>query len=260
MKIIVNADDYGHDRNRTEAIRECFRRGLVNRTTAMVNMPYFPVAIEGARQDGFVNKIGLHLNMTFGRPLTSNIRRSRLFCNEDGFFNARFHFNMATRFFLPDFERRAVADEAVAQMQKYRDFNLNLLHLDSHHHIHTDPAIARIVLPLAKGMGFKTVRMTRNIPFNLGFAKKVYKWYVRSILHRSGLETTDYFGSNHDARTIADKFSCSEGSLEIMVHPLYCSSKDMDLNMEWDSTDGPLNDGREPISTIEWINENSILP
>ena len=45
-KIIVNADDFGWDENRTRAIIQAYKLGLIHTTTAMANMPWFDRAIE----------------------------------------------------------------------------------------------------------------------------------------------------------------------------------------------------------------------
>ena len=37
-KVIINADDFGYSSQVNEAVAECFRTGVINRTTIMVNM------------------------------------------------------------------------------------------------------------------------------------------------------------------------------------------------------------------------------
>ena len=79
--IIVNADDFGRDEESTRAILECFRRGYINQTTLMVNMPCAEKAVVLAREAGFADKIGLHLNLTQGMPLTESIKRFSEMCD-----------------------------------------------------------------------------------------------------------------------------------------------------------------------------------
>ena len=38
--MIINADDFGYSESVNKAISDCFERGLINRTTIMVNMPH----------------------------------------------------------------------------------------------------------------------------------------------------------------------------------------------------------------------------
>ena len=40
MSVIVNADDFGISEEVNNAIKLAFERGLIQRTTLMVNMPY----------------------------------------------------------------------------------------------------------------------------------------------------------------------------------------------------------------------------
>ena len=81
-KIIVNADDFGWDENRTHAILQAYKLGLIHTTTAMVNMPWFFRAIEMAKGTGLIEHVGLHLCLTEGYPLTDRIRNCPRFCDE----------------------------------------------------------------------------------------------------------------------------------------------------------------------------------
>lgn len=240
-RFIVNADDYGHDRNRTEAIRECFRNGLLTQTTAMVNMPYCDEAIECARKDGIQERIGLHLNLTFGRPVTANIARSRLFCDENGFFTGRFHRSRVWRMWLPHFERQAVAEEISAQMDRYCSFGLPLMHIDSHHHSHTDPVILGIVIALAKQKGFRSIRLSRNLPIANSFLKRIYKRRVNCMIKKSALASSDYFGAVSDVASALSSLP-DDVTVEIMTHPIYVKGDTMPLNCEYHNTDGELSD------------------
>jgi predicted glycoside hydrolase/deacetylase ChbG (UPF0249 family) len=60
--LIVNADDWGHERSRTEAILEAFAAARVSSTTAMVYMEDSRRAAEIAKAKDL--PVGLHLNLT----------------------------------------------------------------------------------------------------------------------------------------------------------------------------------------------------
>ena len=100
IKIVVNADDYGWDENRTKAILEAYRIGAITTTTIMPNMPWFDKAVEMAKGTGLHANIGMHLTLTEGFPLTDRIRKCPRFCNADGRFNAVFHRQAFTRVIL----------------------------------------------------------------------------------------------------------------------------------------------------------------
>ena len=71
MALIVNADDFGLNEIENRAIAEAFEKGLIDRTTLLVNMPFAEDAMRLASEKGFADRVGLHVNLTSGRPLTS---------------------------------------------------------------------------------------------------------------------------------------------------------------------------------------------
>ena len=62
--VIINADDLGYSKEVNKGIEECFKKGLINRATIMVNMPYAKEAAAMAENTGVFGKIGLHINLT----------------------------------------------------------------------------------------------------------------------------------------------------------------------------------------------------
>lgn len=142
---------------------------------------------------------------------------------------------------MPAEARWAIAVEARAQMEKYLDYGLPLLHLDSHHHSHTDYVIAKTALPIAKELGFKTVRLSRNIGQSLGCFKKSYKNWFNNYVMRIGFKCTDFFcGFAPDE---ISRFSDSSIAFEIMAHPFYYRGKNADI-------EGDLGDGCVPIQRL----------
>jgi predicted glycoside hydrolase/deacetylase ChbG (UPF0249 family) len=246
MRVIINADDFALRESVSLAICECFRRRLITQTTIMVNMPFFLQAVELAKKQGISDRIGLHLNLTFGFPLTDDIRRSRLFCDPDGRFSARFHLSRFYRMWLPRFERMAVAKEIKAQMSRYVETGFPLMHLDSHHHSHTDIAIAKIAIPLAEHFGFKSVRLSRNLAIG-SFLKRLYKKVVNRRFKHSALRTGDYFaGGVSDVGRVMLTEMPDATCMEVMTHPRY----EM-INGRYVVADDNLYDFKTPISVLE---------
>jgi predicted glycoside hydrolase/deacetylase ChbG (UPF0249 family) len=255
VRLIVNADDFGWDENRTRAIVEAYRRGMVTTATIMANMPWFNQAAEMAKEIGLFPHIGLHLCLTEGMPLTESIRRSRLFCHEDGSFHGEFHRSPFRRLFLPAFERRAVAEEAEAQMSRYIEKGFPMMHLDSHHHSHTDLSIAQIVMPLAHKFGFRTVRLSRNMGGGLTPLKRFYKSFINRRLCQLTAPNAAFFCAFRDLaacwRSLPDG-----ASVEIMSHPLYRDAESGELSM-----DGALMDFRSPIEEMAtfWTTHRNVM-
>jgi len=214
--LIVNADDFGYDESRTNAILDAWRGGVVTNATLMVSMPDCSRAVTLAKQTGFDKALGLHVNLTEGCPLTDNIKRCMSFCDENGCFNHAFLRTPLKRFVLTSQERTAVSEEVEAQFQKFVDYGLTPYHVDSHHHVHFNYSIASIIIPIAKKYGFKTIR----IGYNLYVPSRIIRIY-RELMNvyfrkRLGVRSRYFAGYN----PIID-LSTLSAVTEIMVHPRY---------------------------------------
>lgn len=237
LKVIVNADDLGISDDVNNAIAECFAERFITSTTLMVNMDRADEAVEMANRFGWFERVGLHLNLTSGVPLTKGIRKFRRFCAKDGSFNASFAKKLYTRMHLSKEEIQAVREEAEAQIVKYISYGLPDKHLDSHHHVHTDASVWRAIEPLLVPYGMRSVRISRNLYKRISFAKGAYKARYNRKLRSLPINTTDYFGS------FKDFIQCWEdiedgAQVEIMVHPMY-------------DEDGRLVDGLDRYKLIE---------
>lgn len=73
IRVIVNADDFGLDENRTKAILLAHREGWISTTTAIVTTNCFPKSIKLVEKTRLHENIGLHLNLTEGFPMTDKI-------------------------------------------------------------------------------------------------------------------------------------------------------------------------------------------
>ena len=142
---------------------------------------------------------------------------------------------------MPSAARRAIAIEARAQMEKFLDYGLPLLHLDSHHHSHTDYIIAKTALPIAKGLGFKTVRLSRNLGRSIGGIKNVYKKWFNGYVREMGFNSANYFCGFVPAEVL--RLADADVVIEMMAHPFFHKGKMADLA-------GELGDGCRPISSL----------
>ena len=121
-------------------------------------------------------------------------------------------------------------EEVEAQLNLYRQSGLTCLHLDSHHHVHTDISIANIVLPMAARLGFKGVRLSRNLG-NISFFKKIYKHFINYRLGRGLKPNSDYF-CNFNAMLERINALPENCTLEVMTHPIYSRDGAPDLSGE----------------------------
>lgn len=211
--LIVNADDFGLHASCTRAIAEAFSLGLVSSATMCANGAAFPEACDLARSQHLEGRIGIHLNLTEGRPLSAAIQACPRFCDGDGAFHGRIRRNAP----LAAGERRAVHDELSAQIQRLRAAGLPVTHADSHHHVHTGPFLSGPVMAVLADHGLGKLRIHRNLG-DIPWYKRVYKAGFNLRLRLHGFTGADRFGSFEDFQRVQDP---GTGLTEVMVHPDY---------------------------------------
>lgn len=249
LNLIINADDFGFDENRTTAILQAFAKGVLSTTTAMANMPYFPTAMRKAREAGVAQKIGLHFNITEGPALTKDMKSNPFFCDENGCFKTDFHHKLVNRMWLSARNRRCIAGEARAQIDSFLKNGGSLRHFDSHHHIHTDISVMMSIRPVLKEFDFRTVRLSRNIGNSLSICKRLYKSVFNFYLTRTIRANSDFFGSFMDVKSALYKLPTGS-TVEVMLHPLFGRWNALDIT-------GPFVDSTTPMKDIEnFLREN----
>ena len=199
-RLIVNADDFGVTPGVSEGILAAHRHGIVTSTTALVTLPIESEHVEQARDSAL--GIGLHANVTLGRPLTSG---PSLVDESGGFVrDAR---RAAARV-----ERRDVDAEIDAKIERFLDlFKRAPTHLDSHHHVGMLSPVRESVLAAARRLG---------VPVRSQDAT------VRAWTRSAGLRTTDHFFGEAGpgaywtpARTLERLRALPPGVSEFMAHP-----------------------------------------
>ena len=207
---IINADDFGLSESATNAITEAFRKGLISDTTMLANGEAFDAAVKLATENGFDKNVGIHFNLTAGKPLTDGIKNFPAFCE-----NGVFHGNINRLKPLCSAEKSAIYKELSAQVTKIKTAGFAIDHADSHHHIHTAVFIAPIVFHVCGEFGIDKIRLHRNIG-NIPTYKRVVKRIYNMILCKKGFKATAYFGGIDDINNAR-----LPDNLEIMVHPDY---------------------------------------
>lgn len=238
MKLVINADDYGKDENATLAIAESFRHGFITQTTLMTNMPWAEKAIEIAKKNGTESRIGLHITLSEGLPLTTKIRKLPKFCHKDGtFIKDGFRSNVWTQYTAE--EQVALKEELEAQIQRYIDFKLPLMHCDGHHHSHIWLPVYRVLSPLLAKYGFKSVRKSVDAPWESLLHPRIYGWSMDAFRHfitPPNVRLVDHFGSVEFFEKRRNHFG-RRSSVEIMVHPRF---NEKDELVDFKSVDGRL--------------------
>lgn len=201
MKIIINADEFGLSQGINSGIIDGYIKGIITSTTVMANMPAFEHALMLRKRNTFLG-MGLHLNLTKGKPVCDDITFST---DENGVFFSK---NKVEEFFSEDDAYK----EFMAQIEKLIEFGFYPTHLDSHHHVHTMETFKNVVFELAKKY---------ELPVRISDEK------YRDEARKFGLKTADYFLNpfmyNSDENILIDRLKKlpKDSVVEVMTHPGY---------------------------------------
>lgn len=212
LKVIVNADDFGMNTSINRAVIKSFENGWVSSATIMANMPTFGEACELARETGVHDRIGLHFNITSGRPLTHPIKKNSRFCDSDGLFI----FSIYKGMHLTKDDKVVLADELEAQWNVCLASGFTPTHLDSHGHIHTGWGIASVIIKMAQPLDIRAVRIHWNVVPPKSVLKRAYYTAINARYRYAGLAATAY-----GAQATQGALAIQKGwtPVEIMVHP-----------------------------------------
>jgi len=214
MNLIINADDFGINKTVTHAILATMDLNLCHDTTMLANFEDSAYAADLAIRKGIKQQIGVHLNLTEGRPLTDGIRSEQRFCNTDGFFQYKKQKRIIN---LSTSEKNAVFTELTAQIKRARSFGLPVSHADSHNHVHEEPGLLPIVMEIMKSENIPFLRLTNNLEQTF-IIKRWYRRFCNSVINSNKLAATDYFGSTADYLSKSSSLKNSS-YIEIMIHP-----------------------------------------
>ena len=199
-RLIVNADDWGMTRGVSEGILAAHRHGIVTSTTVLVTADLDRALVARLLDSGL--GVGLHVNLTLGKPLT----RGRSLVDDQRRFvrDAR---HAAARAAAADV--RAEIEAQVAKFQK--TFRRAPTHLDTHHHVGLHPPVREVVVHVARALGVP-VRSQDDA--------------ARTRARSAGLRTPDHFFGESGpgaywspATTLTMLRALPEGVSEFMTHP-----------------------------------------
>jgi hypothetical protein len=157
MKLIVNIDDLGLTEKINESVVECFKFGVVQSTTIMMNQPATEHAIELIKQ-GLVPNVGLHLTLTSGKPILDPnlvpdlVDSEGLFLKQDKV-NASEVLSFAQAY-----------SEFKAQYDKAINAGIKLTHIDSHHFAAVFPPYKKAFIAFANDTGIPVRRVDHVVP------------------------------------------------------------------------------------------------
>lgn len=154
--LIVNADDYGYFDAVSRGILDAHARGIVTATGILATGEAFDTQL--ARLADYPElDLGVHLNLTYGAPLSGRMRG--VLKTRGGDFPSKF--SMVGAILKGDVPMEAVETEWRAQIERCLSRNLRLRFLNSHEHIHMLPPLYRLTLALARHYSIPHVRFTQ---------------------------------------------------------------------------------------------------
>ena len=204
-QLIVNADDFNLTRGVSRGILEAHARGIVTSTTVMINLP--PDEALFAELARSTLGIGLHVNLTLGRPVTSAAELPSLVDAEGKFFRDPQRVAMQAK---PEEAECEIAAQYDAFVKR---FGTPPTHLDSHHHCAFYPQLREVFLSFARAVKL---------------AIRSADAAIREEARRKGLKTPDrFFGESGpepywtEARAVEMLNHLPDGVSEFMCHPGY---------------------------------------
>jgi hypothetical protein len=214
--LIVNADDWGRERQTTRVILDCAVRGAVSSVSAMVFMEDSERAAELAKEREI--EVGLHLNFTtaFSAPQCPVHLRER----QQELARYLLRYRLAQVMFHPGLIR-SFEYVVAAQLDEFRRlYGSEPELLDGHHHMHL---CANVLL---QGLLPHGTLVRRNFSFERGekgLGNRLYRRFVDGMLHRHH-RLVDFFfslvpleppGRVHRMFALARQFV-----IEVETHPV----------------------------------------
>ena len=250
MDLIINADDFGISKQRDEGILKLLEDEQIFSISVIVNNEY-----EGSKEklklclkkSNKVISVGLHLNLTEGKPLieTQNRFIRPFFENNKMLGKPTFH-NLILEEKL---DLSIIKEEIILQITKFiNDFNFIPSHVDGHQHVHILPPIAMILSELMEAFSILKTRIPLETLNSENSKKEFYKMIVIQanksveIYKQNGIFFSQCFiGINFMSDLFIAEDICKElinfknkeiKLIELMCHPGYVSKID-----PWDEFD-----------------------
>ena len=247
MEVIVNADDLGYSVRRDTGILCAFRDGTISSASLIVNGATSDTAAKSAKDARL--PVGLHLNLTEGRPLSD----APHIVDERGYllYKMNFWYLKKTPQVLAD-----IARETRAQLEKFKDLMGDYpTRVDGHQHVHVARQVPETIAPVLRECGVKCVRIPDQDPDHMDWLdaqtrRRYESRYVpsvtaRLVYGRHGLKSPMSFvglGISGGEMTMERIHTCMRkciGTTEFMVHPGFLTP-DSESKDAFDSDPGRL--------------------
>lgn len=288
-RVVLHADDYGMNGSVNQGILQAFREGVLTSTSLLANAPAAPaaaalwpalIAEQAAGQHPSSDKrrslgdpgtpfdLGVHLNLTQGRPLTGDLYPSELL-NDGQFPGISALFFRISR--LRPARLSAVAAELQAQIEWMHDQGLSPKHLNGHQYIEMIPQIAVMIPELLQRYSIPTVRVAHesNLAHSTLKRGRVAAWGLGLVKQRFAVRfrqrvkdfafPNQFFGTSHAGlidQTTFESFLSGQPRVELTeigVHPAITPVDDCPRSDPWFD---PLANIR--ANELRWLCDNDL--
>jgi predicted glycoside hydrolase/deacetylase ChbG (UPF0249 family) len=225
--LVVNADDMGLTPGVCRAVHRGHTDGVVTSTSVLAVGAAFDEAATRLRDlPGLA--VGAHLAIVGeDRPLLSAAEIPSL-VDREGRFPLSYR-TVVARGAAGRIDPADVRREFAAQLERVAGIGVEVTHLDTHQHTHLWPAVAGVVVELARNAGVPSVRLpTSRRRGPLGLGVRLLSGRLRARLQRAGLRTTgDYAGLDEAGALDEARFAgalhrlarAGAPSAEVNTHP-----------------------------------------
>lgn len=253
-QLALHADDLGMNRAVNDGILRGFRDGLLTSTSVLSNAPHAAEALprwkqlEADRAAGSLPSqaarsklgdpacqfdLGVHLNLTQGRPLTADRFPAELLDTQGRFPSV---FSLFARLWRTgDKFQSAIRDEWQRQIEFVCDGGIRPTHLNGHQYVEMLPIARNIVPELLQRFGIATVRVAREPALlrNTAFHRfAAAKWPIAQVKHFFATRFRRNIDARHIARPDAFFGTAHAGNVDLKLMARFLASASNDRLVE----------------------------
>jgi len=180
--LIINADDFGYCPKRDKAIIDLFKEKFISSTSLLVNGDN---AYQACLDAKFYNlPMGIHLNLTEGRPITNDLFRIKTLINSNGLLYGKL--GLRNELEKGNIQQEHIEYEIRMQLNKYKELTNGEKprHIDGHQHIHIHPMIVESVARISKEFGINYIRAPNDQMVNFF---EIENFFYKNIVNQTKL-------------------------------------------------------------------------
>jgi len=235
--LIVNADDFGLNKEINEGVVMAHTNGIVTSASLLVNREGFGDALEKIKENPDLD-IGLHLNVFRGKP----VGNLSYLVDVKGNFSESCAVFMLKCLLNKKKAAREISDEFNAQIIKAKQNGVNISHLDTEKHIHSIPFILKIIMGAAERHKVAVVRRLREKKVSgtrIALKQRIKLFFVNFLYMIKGAHiwrngeikgADNFYGISLSGKYFADNLKYLIGNIgpgvsELSCHPGMCAKK-----------------------------------